>query len=827
MATSSVPLDGTVPIEAALRSKDQWVEKHLRALIDALPTAVYTTDAQGRITHFNPACVELSGRVPELGSDHWCVTWKLFHPDGRPMPHAECPMAVALRERRIVRGEPAIAERPDGSRIWFEPYPTPLFDDVGELIGGVNMLVDVTEKVRAARAASDRQAVQSGQRAALEAALNGDALETSLGVLVRTATAVFGHDTRAAVYIANTAGTALHHVVGMHPDYAAAVDGFVIGPESLSCGLAVATGQPVLTEDVLEEPRWKDWRWLARRFDFRGCWSFPIHTAARRFDGTLAVYWRQPRAATALDVELASLLTETAAAILAHHGEAEARKRAEQVLAAIVQSSSDSIVSVDLDGTVTTWNEGAERLFGHRAQDIIGRSVTLLSPPDRLDEEVDILARIRRGERIEHLETKRLRKDGSLLDVSLTVSPIKDSGGRIIGASKIARDITERVQAQEALREADRHKDEFLAMLAHELRGPLAPLRYVLEIMKRAEDDEALLHQARDSMDRQLSQLVRLVDDLLDVSRISRGRLELKRERVEVGSVMLHAIEACRPLAEIADVELIHALPPEPMYLHADAARLAQVLGNLIHNACKYSERGSKVWVTAEREGHHAALKVKDTGVGIPPEKLVGIFEMFAQVDQSLTRSQGGLGIGLTLVKELVEMHGGSVAAFSDGPGTGSDFVIRLPLLMEEPMDDRTTSQPQAEEPRSAGRQILVVDDNADTVAALAMLLEMTGNEAHTGHDGEEAVEAAERLRPDVALLDIGLPKLDGYEACRRIRAQPWGKAMKLVALTGWGQEEDRRRSREAGFDAHLVKPVDFGALNELLTRWGEEKRSA
>jgi CheY-like chemotaxis protein/two-component sensor histidine kinase len=342
--------------------------------------------------------------------------------------------------------------------------------------------------------------------------------------------------------------------------------------------------------------------------------------------------------------------------------------------------------------------------------------------------------------------------------------------------------------------------------------------------MRRAEGDREVLREVRDAMDRQLGQLVRLVDDLLDVSRISRGRLELKCVRVELTSVLTQAVEACRPLADVAEVDLIVTLPPEPIYLHADPARLAQVVGNLLHNACKYSEPRCKVWLTVEREDACVALKVRDTGVGIPPEELDGIFEMFAQVDHSLTRSQGGLGIGLTLVKRLVELHGGSVAAFSDGPNTGSEFVIRLPLPIEE-NEARQTSQSKVEEAHTMRRQILVVDDNADSAAALAMLLKMSGNETHTGHDGLEAVEAAERLRPHVALLDIGLPKLDGYEACRRIRAQPWGKNIRLVALTGWGQEEDRRRSTEAGFDAHLVKPVDFRVLSELLESWSEGSR--
>ncbi len=376
-------------------------------------------------------------------------------------------------------------------------------------------------------------------------------------------------------------------------------------------------------------------------------------------------------------------------------------------------------------------------------------------------------------------------------------------------------DITERKAAEEALKQVDRRKDEFLATLAHELRGPLAPLRNMLEIMKRADGDGDLLRQARDTMERQLGQMVRLVDDLLDVNRISQGRIELKRERVELASVVYQAVEANRPLAECANHEVTVTLPPDPIYLHGDPVRLAQVFGNLLNNACKYTEPGGKIRLTADRQGSDVLLKVKDSGVGILPEKLTSVFQMFSQVESSLERSQGGLGIGLTLVRRLVELHEGTVEASSEGLARGSEFVVRLPVpiqnaeagLQPEPIPERLMT----------ARRILVVDDNRDAANSLSMLLKVTGNDTRTAHDGPEAIEQAEAYRPALILLDIGLPKMNGYDACRRIREQPWGKDIVMVALTGWGQEEDRRKSREAGFNGHLVKPVDYAALTRLL----------
>jgi PAS domain S-box-containing protein len=496
-------------------------------------------------------------------------------------------------------------------------------------------------------------------------------------------------------------------------------------------------------------------------------------------------------------------------------------KRAEEAqarLAAIVDSSEDAIVSKNLDGVILSWNAGAERLFGYAPHEAIGRPITFIIPPDRQDEEYEILARIARGERVEHFETVRISKQGRRIDISLTVSPVRDSAGRVVGASKVARDITDRKRAEEALREADRRKERFIALLAHELRNPLAPLRNSLQVMRLASGDANAVAQARSVMERQLGHMVRLIDDLLDVSRISQNKMELRRSRVLLADVMSSAVETARPAIEAAGHELTIALPPEPVHLDADLTRLAQVFSNLLTNSAKYTERGGHIWLAAEPRGGEVVVSVRDTGIGIPADALPRIFDMFSQVDRSIERSTGGLGIGLALVKGLVEMHDGTVTAASGGPGKGSTFTVTLPALGShtEPL----AAIPPDREQTAAGprRRILVVDDNRDSAKSMAMILKFRGNDVVTAHDGVEAVEAAEQFRPEVILMDVGMPRLDGYEATRRIREQPWGPPAIIIALTGWGQEGDRALSKAAGCDGHLVKPVSLTDLEKLLT---------
>jgi PAS domain S-box-containing protein len=413
-------------------------------------------------------------------------------------------------------------------------------------------------------------------------------------------------------------------------------------------------------------------------------------------------------------------------------------------------------------------------------------------------------------------EFRSWTRSGKLIWVHCRSAPRRLPTGETVWEG-IVTDVTARRRAEEELREADRRKDEFLATLAHELRNPLAPLRNGLQLLRVAGDDRATAELARGMMERQLAQLVRLIDDLLDVSRITRGRLELRRESVALATALQSAVETARPLIEASGHDLTVTLPPEPVYLEADATRLAQVFGNLLTNAAKYTERGGHIWLTAGRRGREVVVTVRDTGIGIAAEHLPHLFEMFSQVTPALERSQGGLGIGLSLVKGLVEMHGGTVEARSDGPGKGSEFAIRLPAS-DGPVVRGPPQSAGVEESRERPRRrILVVDDNRDAADSLAMTLRLAGHELHTAYDGPEAVEAAAQFRPDIVLLDIGLPRLNGYEVAHRIREQPRGKEVSLVAVTGWGQEEDKRRAREAGFDHHLTKPVAPADLQPLL----------
>ena len=485
-----------------------------------------------------------------------------------------------------------------------------------------------------------------------------------------------------------------------------------------------------------------------------------------------------------------------------------------RMLAAIVESSDDAIISKSLDGIIQSWNAGAERLFGFTAAEVVGRHISIVIPPERMAEEDQIIASLKAGKRIDHFETERVGKNGRRIMVSLTISPIKDAAGEVVGASKIVRDLTHLQRLAADLSAADQRKNEFLATLAHELRNPLAPMSNMLEVVKRAGNNTEVVKRAHETLERQLNQMVRLVDDLLDLNRITHDRLELRRSEVELSSVIQQGVEVARPLIDAAGQELILELPEEPVYLNADRARLAQVFGNLLNNSGKYTRPKGTITLSAKRVDDEVLVTVKDNGAGIPADKIDSIFDMFMQVDRNSERSQGGLGIGLTLVKRLVEMHGGSIEARSKGEGQGSEFIVRLPVN-SKPAESVPVADTGSES--STKRRVLIVDDNRDSADSLAMLLEITGNKTFLAHDGVEALAAIEKLHPEVVLMDIGLPKLDGHEVCRRVREQPWGRGITIIALTGWGQDDDRRKSEEAGFNGHLVKPVDYDQLLELL----------
>jgi signal transduction histidine kinase/CheY-like chemotaxis protein len=390
---------------------------------------------------------------------------------------------------------------------------------------------------------------------------------------------------------------------------------------------------------------------------------------------------------------------------------------------------------------------------------------------------------------------------------------------------RLAINFLERVRAEEALKEADHRKDEFLATLAHELRNPLGPIRNAVQIMELADGDPAHIAGVRDILDRQTRQMARIVDDLLDMSRIIQGKIDLRKQRVVLGAVVTTAVESSRSFIEARRHRLTVTLPPEPLYLEADPVRLAQVLVNLLNNAAKFSKADGQIDLTVKRDAlrEQVVISVRDNGDGIPRDLLPRVFNMFTQGDHSLERTRGGLGVGLTLVQSLVELHDGSVEARSDGPDRGSEFIVRLPLAPPAPHPEPGAPEQVRQPARSKPRRILVVDDNVDQVQSLARLLKLQGHEVQIAHDGQNAVAAAAAFVPDLALVDIGLPVMNGYQVARRIREHPGLEDVVLVAQTGWGQEEDRRRSREAGFNHHLVKPVEIGVVQELLAALKDE----
>jgi two-component system, chemotaxis family, CheB/CheR fusion protein len=511
----------------------------------------------------------------------------------------------------------------------------------------------------------------------------------------------------------------------------------------------------------------------------------------------------------------------------------EALRETNQTLRALIQACPLAVMVVEPEtAAVQLWNPAAERIFGWTEGEALGRSLAIV--PDELRETFrHNLQRLTRGESLDGFETVRRTRDGSPIDVSVWAAPVPSPDGvRILAmvadVTERKRIVDERRRLEEELRRrveelaaADRRKDEFLAMLAHELRNPLAAISNAGYVLGRKGSPDPRSAELLAMIGRQIRHLSRLVDDLLDVSRFSRGLIELRMAPMELHRAVQGAVETARPHLEQRRHTLEVSLPDEPLWLEADVTRIEQVLANLLHNAAKFTPPGGAVRLSAGREGDEAVVRVSDNGAGISPELLPQIFDLFVQEERSLDRSQGGLGIGLTLVRSLVERHGGRVEVASEGPGRGSEFTVRLPLLPASPGVEPSSARDSREAGTAAAR-LLLVEDNLDAAEALGELLRMWGHEVHVAHDGASALRLAAAERPDVLLLDIGLPGMDGYEVARRLRATPGFERVKLVALTGYGQESDRQRASEAGFNHHLVKPVDLERLRDLLSSPGD-----
>ena len=776
-----------------------------QGLLDKLPAGAYICDRDGLITYFNRRAVELWGREPKLNdpNDRFCGSFRLFAVDGTPLRHDQCWMALSLETGKDYDRQEIVVERPDGIRHSVLAHVSPIRNASNEIVGAVNIVVDISDRKRAE--------------------------ETSV------------------------------------------------------------------------------------------------------------------------------------------------------LLASVVESSDDAIVCKTLEGRILTWNQGAEGIFGYSDAEAVGSPITIIIPPERLDEGRTILDRLRKGERIEHYETVRVAKDGRRLDISVTISPLRDLAGHIFGASKIARDITARkrdeadlrrlhemsmrlsatrdlgfileetirtaaaieetdlgvlslydaetselnvaasigfgekffksegfrairnayrlcfarrqrviiedfdsdptvapirdairqsgIQAlhstplttrtgeilgvmsthfrksyrptervtrlvdlcayqaaefienarlYDQLRMADRRKDEFLATLAHEIRNPLGTVRNALNLLRLSDDLGPSVEHVRAIMDRQVNYMVCLMDDLLEVSRIAHGKTELRMEPTEVSAIIANAVETSRPFIEAANHQLTIQISPLTMTINADSVRLVQVMVNLLNNATRYTNPGGQIWLTAQRIGGDAVLSVRDTGTGIPRQMLGKVFDMFVQAEAHGDSSARGLGVGLALAKRLVEMHGGRIEARSEGPGLGSEFIVSLPLAarVELPL----AVAPSAGEAPLPKRRILIVDDTRAAIYVLGKLLSKLGQHVHAAQHGVAALEYALQQRPDMVITDISMPDTDGYELAKRLRREDGLSDVCLVALTGYEDESHRRQMAEAGFDRQLLKPVSLEALRELLS---------
>jgi PAS domain S-box-containing protein len=500
--------------------------------------------------------------------------------------------------------------------------------------------------------------------------------------------------------------------------------------------------------------------------------------------------------------------------------EAEDAIRQREQLRATIGCVADGVLVTDSEGRVTLMNPVAERMTGWRLDE--SKNLPVRDVFTVLDEQngavvENPVARVLQegGARHETLRLLSTTRTKDPLPITISAAPIEDQRGKTIGVVLILRDETERHRTEEALRTADRLKDEFLATLAHELRNPLAPICMGLELLKHAENAIAA-EEVRSMMERQSQHMVRLIDELLDVSRISRGKLDLQLAPVELQEIVRNAVDATRPAIDEADHQLVVNLPDRPVLLYADTHRMTQVMSNLLNNAAKYTPPGGIIEVSAAETDGYVRITVSDTGVGIPADMRELIFEMFTQV-RDMEGGHQGLGIGLTLVKRLVELHGGTVEVESEGRNQGSRFHVRVPAMVQGIAAGTEQKSPSQSLASAVRRRVLVVDDNVDALKAFSMLVRTMGHDVTEAHDGAEAVRLAEKLRPDVVLMDIGMPNLNGYDAAKRIRSEAWGRDMVLVATTGWGQDEDRQRTAEAGFDQHLVKPIEYTQLQAVL----------
>lgn len=808
----------------------------------------------------SPDCakvLDLDGKLQSMNQNGRCVmeiddfnnvcglAWPdLWPEEARPKLHD------ALEKAR--RGElghfVAFCPTAKGTPKWWDVRVTPIHDRDGGLQGFLSVSRDVTALQQLIRERQRTEMFSEGQKRALEQAVAGSALGEVLNTLVNTAEAYVEGAMRASVLLLDRSGRYLQ--TGAAPSlpqaYNNAIDGLQIGPAAGSCGTAAFLKKPVFVHDIGTDPLWEAFRELAEVHDLKSCWSHPILSSKGSVLGTFAFYYQEPRHPTELETQAMQVLVHTAALVLERHQEAQERSMAEQALddarmrlEATLAAGEVATWIYDIRGNQVTGDRNFKELFGIPAgqptEDHDALCARTIHPEDLERVHAAVRQAIENKEAFE-ATYRLLTKDGSYRHVIARGKVQYSDEGTPLVLPGVLLDITTQKQAEEEIRsyavrlaEINHRKTEFLATLAHELRNPLAPIRNGLEVLRLAGSNAATAERVHGMMSRQVNHMVHLIDDLLDIARIDSGKIELRMDRLDLKPIIASAIEASMPLIEAGRHQFEVEVSDQALIVNADATRLAQVLSNLLTNAAKYTPERGQIRLVARREEDEVVICVVDTGIGIPPQALGSIFEMFAQVKHGLGRAQGGLGIGLSLVSRLLQMHGGSVSASSPGEGHGSTFTVRLPLVANQQAPNAFESVPGTERRQQDRRsvRILVVDDNQDAAESLAALLRARHHIVEVAHEGQQALRLLQAHDPHLVFLDIGMPVMDGYEVASRIRRMPDRGHVRLVALTGWGAEHDRANSKKAGFDEHLTKPASLETVERLIASLPLETRRA
>jgi len=807
--------------EDALRQSERLANERLaqlKSVYASAPAALAFVDCDLRYVTVNDALAAINGRSPE---EHIGKTIRELVP--------RLAATVEPRYRRAIEtGQPVLdvevrghaPAKPDEYRYWVSSY-YPVKDDTGRVLG-VNVAVrDITQRKRSEQDALFMLDVGECIRLATEADELPWAVAVALGEHLNVDRAGFAEvDTDHDCFIVQR--DYHRHARSLSGTYG--LDLF--GPDIVSEARA---GWSVVVNDIATDQRTAAHPENYVKLGVSAYVVAPLLSNGR-WTSSLIVASQRPREWRDSEVTLVMAVAErTWLAVERLRLDTALRQSEAQLrrLVAILEQTTDFVGTADTNARATYLNRAGRKMVGiSESADITGTTIADFHPPwaARVVTEVAIPQAIARG--LWRGETALLGGDGTEVRVSQLVLAHSNTAGKVEYLSTVARDITEHKQLEEALRDADRRKDEFLATLAHELRNPLALIRNVIDLLRHPGASPAEVQRSHRIVEKQIDYLTRMTDDLFDVSRITQEKIELQKERLELGEILRAAIDTCRTQIDEQNHKLWLDLKDAPVYIDGDKMRLTQVFMNLLHNAAKYTPRAGSIWINQQHHDGTVVVSVRDNGAGIPAQSLPHLFDMFYQVDRSHLQAEGGLGLGLTLVRRLVEMHGGSVDAKSDGINRGSEFIVRLPVLAQ-PCAPMPLPIPPANKIKlpQLGHRILIADDFPESATTLAKLLVESGNQVETANDGLEAVHVAERFHPDIAVLDIAMPRLNGYEAARRIRAQPWGKEMILIAFTGWGQSRDRDRSKEAGFDMHVTKPIKYDVLLQLLQKLSHERR--